>query len=451
MTEQTSQPELLNSLSQLAYSFSMSGFMGAGYGQQIDQTTTLTLNNRLNLITQDRLLLSKLYVQHGIVQSLIDQPVDDAFRTGFDISTAQLKPEEVEAIVVFMERNGITSEIMQAIKWARLFGGGGLITVTGDDHSTPMDITKLGNKDPLSFKAADLWELNDQQQTASPLYAIDTEIPYSYYNIRLHRSRVLPIFGKRPPSWYRPQLRGWGLSELEKLIRSFNQYVKSQDVIFELLDEAKIDVMKINGFNQALANPGTTEKITKRIQDGNRIKNYQNAIVMDKEDDYDQKQMAFTGLGEMLLQNRQGIAGDLKMPMTKLFGMSAAGFSSGEDDIENYNGMCESEIRRPNKYVVVDVIRTICQHLFGMVPTDITIHWRPMRVLSAEQMETIKDKQFNRVLRATDAGLMLPPETKRAINQERLLPIAIDEKAEIIPTDQDDPDPKDDKKDKKDV
>ena len=30
---------------------------------------------------------------------------------------------------------------------------------------------------------------------------------------------------------------------------------------------------------------------------------------------------------------------NLKMPITKLFGISAAGFSSGEDDIENYNSM----------------------------------------------------------------------------------------------------------------
>lgn len=143
----------------------------------------------------------------------------------------------------------------------------------------------------------------------------------------------------------RNRFRGWGMSELEKLMRSLNQYLKNQDLIFELLDEAKIDVYKIKGFNAALLNSAGTQNVAKRIQSANMIKNYQSALTMDLEDEYEQKQITFTGLAEMLVQIRQGIAADLKMPVTKLFGISAAGFNSGEDDIENYNAMIEGEIR----------------------------------------------------------------------------------------------------------
>jgi len=70
---------------------------------------------------------------------------------------------------------------------------------------------------------------------------------------------------------------------------------------------------------------------------------------MDMKDDYEQKQITFTGLSDVLSQIRYGIAADVKMPMAKLFGMSASGFNSGEDDIENYNAMIESSVRRPEQ------------------------------------------------------------------------------------------------------
>jgi len=105
-----------------------------------------------------------------------------------------------------------------------------------------------------------------------------------------------------------------------------------------------------------------TNNITKQVQLVNQLKSYLNAFVMDKEDEFDQKTMTFAGLSDMHEQNRMAIAADLKMPITKLWGVSAAGFNSGEDDIENYNSMLESEIRvksRQNLIMLAVVYRVI--------------------------------------------------------------------------------------------
>jgi hypothetical protein len=61
----------------------------------------------------------------------------------------------------------------------------------------------------------------------------------------------------------------------------------------------------------------------------------------------------------------------MRMPLTKLFGISAAGFNSGEDDIEVYNAMIESEIRGKLKYDLLRMVEIKCQKLFSMVPDDI--------------------------------------------------------------------------------
>ena len=336
--------------------------IGSGCGQQLSQTDTLYYNLRWYLISNNRQLLSQLYTEHGIVQTLVDQPVDDGFGGGYEIKTGQLDSEEIEELEYFAEQNQVIAELMQACKWARLYGGGALIFMNGHDPRTPLKAEQLKEGELFRFKAIDMWELYNSIQNVTA--DTDLKIPempefFDYYGIPVHRSRVFIIKGKEAPSFIRPRLRGWGMSEIERLIRSINSYLKNQDVVFELLDEAKVDVYGVKGFNSALLNSDGTKMIAQRIQGANQIKNFQRAVVMDKDDTYEQKQISFGGLGEILTQIRQGVAADVKMPMTKLFGTSAAGFSSGEDDIENYNSMIKNQVQAKVKYLIVQALQ-IC-------------------------------------------------------------------------------------------
>ncbi len=424
--------ETVNSLGGLCETLNNQNVFG-GVGAQLSQTDTLWLNNRWYLISNFRNLLSQMYVEHGIVQTLVDQPVDDAFRAGFEIKTNQLSPDEVEELMIYCERNQVIANIMQGIKWGRLFGGGGiLILVSDQDPAQPLDISKIGPDTQIEFRAIDMWELYfGLQNTVANLnvggsMGSNLADQYDYYGLPVHVSRVYRIEGKQAPSFIRPRLRGWGMSELERLVRSLNQYMKNQDVIFQLLDEAKVDVYRIKGLNSALMTSAGTANVAKRIQAANQIKNYNNALTMDVGDEYEQKQMTFTGLAEMLTQIRQGVAADLKMPVTKLFGISAAGFNSGEDDIENYNSMIEGEIRNKNKFMVVDILQICCQKLFGTVIDDLQISFNPLRILNAKEEEEVKDSQFARVMEVYSSGLIQDDETKELINKDSLLPAEID-------------------------
>ncbi len=395
------------------------------FGVQLSQTATLTKNNRTYFISNDRPTLTYAYTTHGIIQTLIDQPIEDAFRGGIDIESSELEVDEIRQIQNYIKENDILEEVKDLAKWTRLYGGGGMVINTTGKSDKPINVDAINEDTPLSFQAADLWELH---QTNLPAYGEQKayvksgfhEPAFFYYGNKLDETRVLKTRGKRAPSLARPQLRGWGMSEVERLIRSLTQYLKNNDLIFELLDEAKIDVYGIQGFNKSLLTQGGTEKLTKRVQMANKVKNYQQAIVKDKEDDYDQKQMNFAGLSEMLQQIRIGIASDLKMPLTKLFGLSTAGFSSGEDEIENYNSMIESEIRGKFDNLIIQMLKLICQKLFGVVPDDLQIAYKPLRMLSAVEEEQVKTSQENRILAMYDRALMTSDQVIEEINQSNL-------------------------------
>jgi phage-related protein (TIGR01555 family) len=394
------------------------------YSAQLSQTDTLRRNNRYYYIFNDRLLLNTLYIEHGLIQTLIDQPVDDAFRGGLEIKSKQLDDEDIKELNQYLEVNEIYRKIMQAIKWGRLFGGSGLVIMTSQPSDKEFNINKLNKFSPLDFYPADLWELNLQYYLENPSQEITEENPYMFYGKPLNKSRVLKFKGKEAPSMIRRRFRGWGMSEIERFIRSFNQYLKNQDVIFELLDEAKVDVYKLENFNSSLLS-NADQAIQTRIELSNMLKNYLHSLVMDKNDEYDQKQVTFQGLGKMLQEIRMGIASDLKIPITKLFGVSSTGFNSGEDDIENYNAMIDSEIRSKVKGLIIQVLKICIKKIFDIVVDDLNIEWKPLRILNAEQEENVKNAKTNRLLSLMSTGLIDISTAKQIINKDNLVSIDI--------------------------
>jgi uncharacterized protein len=424
--------ELLNSLSSLCEGLQAENPFAQIPGAQASQVDTLFINNRWYLISNLRQLISQLYVEHGLIQTLVDQPVDDGFRAGYEAKSGQLSGDDVEKLNIYDQRNGVTRSLMSAIKWARLYGGGGVLIITNQDPKTPLNLKAINEKTPLEFRAVDMWELyySSQNVYAAPYpgMALGANMGdyYYYYGVPIHTSRVFRVIGREAPSFIRPRLRGWGMSELEKVVRSLNQFLKNQDVIFNLLDEAKVDVYRIKGFSSSLANNAGTQAVQQRIQMANMIKSFNSALIMDVQDEYEQKQITFSGLAEVLLQIRQGLAADLKMPMTKLFGISAAGFNSGEDDIENYNSMIEGEVRSKNKFTHIDLLMIACQKVFGYMPDDLMIDYPSLRMLNAKEEEEVKDSQFNRTMSAYSSGLIPSEEAKEAINKDSLLPVEID-------------------------
>ena len=228
----------------------------------------------------------------------------------------------------------------------------------------------------------------------------------------------------------RRQLRGWGMSELERLMMSINQYMKNQQCIFEGLDEFKLDVYKFTGFNEALAT-ANEEQIAKKVREVNDNKNFQNAVVLDKEDDYVTKQITFSGLAEMVKEIRVGVACDLNMPITKLFGISSAGFNSGDDDIENYNAMIESEIRQPLRTPLLKVLKIVCKILFGFIPEDLDFEYKPLRILSGEQEEKVKSRKLERILNSLQLGIIDAKTACKVINNSNVLDIQIPEVDEL--------------------
>lgn len=163
------------------------------------------------------------------------------------------------------------------------------------------------------------------------------------------------------------------------------------------------------------------------IQMANWQKNYQHALVLDSEDDWDHKQLSFAGLAETMAGIRMQVAADMRMPITKLFGTSvSAGFSTDQNDMENYNSMVESEVRGKLKYDILRMCEIKCQKLFGFIPDDLELEFKPLRELNATDQETVKTAKFTRLLQAKAAGEITTQEFRDACNKGDLFDVELD-------------------------
>lgn len=383
--------------------------------RQINNLDTLIMNNRYYSASQQRMLLSNLYAEHGIIQTVIEQPVLDAFRGGLDIESPELNSADIQEFQEYIEEKGILNTYQEAEIWKGVFGGAGMVINVEVDPANPFNM-RIPEKGELDFYAADRWELSGDHSWGSDFYL--------FYSTKLHKSRVIELLGKRPPSYLRPQTMGWGMSKVDRLVTGLNSYFKNNALIFELLDEAKVDVYSIENFNTSLINKGGA-KIKARIMKANQLKNYYNAIVLDMKEKYEQKQLSFSGLSEMATQIRIGIACEARMPVTKLFGVSSAGFNSGEDDIENYNALVESEIRTPARTKLRKILKLCFQNYFGFIPT-FHFDFKSLRMMSQKEEEEVKTSRQNRILQLYDKGLLVSKDVGQCVNAYKLLPVQTD-------------------------
>lgn len=394
---------------------SMSGFVTAAFPSAPSTSfSSLSYNNVYAPLTLNWQIILYMYKTHGVLQAAVDMPVQDAFRGGLEFKSDEMDKSDLEDMDNVIEHQDIFGTIKQAVVWARLFGGGAIfVNVEGEDPAKPLDLRRLKGK-KISFYHLNRWELNGSQGRHDKSFQI--------YENKVDASRVFTIAGKEAPYILKWILQGWGMSDFERLVEPFNLFLLNQNAIYDLLREAKVDVYRFEGFASQLQTDKGTNIALNRIQAMNRAKNNGNAIVLDKLDEFEQKQITFAGLAEMWNQNRIGLASAIRIPMTKLFGISASGFNSGEDDIENYNGYVESDVREHAKPLIRKMLEVLQSAVYGEV-FDLKFAFKPLRILSSTDEETIKASKNTRYMSLYTAGLVTPQEMMQLQQKEGLINI----------------------------
>ena len=381
-------------------------------------------NIKFDLLSMQYQLITFLYKTYGILGKVVDVPVDDAYRYGgFDIQADTINEKEIQKLEYEIKINNDLEQLKQARKWARLFGGAALICLDGRDLKEPL---KNVQDMPIEFVPVDRWQLTYDKanilETGGKWY-----LTSSYGNLadysgqEIHASRIKIMRGKRAPFIIEQMVNFWGISVYEQIFQDMNQLFKSRDVLFELLDEAKTDILKLEKLESAISNNAAMRALQKMVDFISRNKNYKSQITLSTKDEYEQKQMSFSGFEGILREIRIMMAGSANMPVNKLWGEGVTGFGSGEDSLENYNSLIEGEVRAADYDTILWMLKIRCYQLFGREVEDINIDWKPLRVLSSTDQQNIDTQKLDNIMKLFDRQLLNPQEVMEILKKEKVL------------------------------
>lgn len=423
--------ERVNSLEGLVRSLTRGQFPGQ---DQIASTSPLYASAMYTPLSVNYPLLGYLYQTHGVLQTMVDEPVLDAFRgddgPGFTLTSREMGEGSVGRdglgeLEDFAEEIGAWETLKYTLMWGGLYGGSGIVINAGQDPEKPLEPEDV-RRGHLEFYDADRWEFAGADRSAKV---------FDFYGQKLDATRVITYGGKRAPRMIRTTLAGWGMSELQRAVEDFNVWLRGRNSIYSTIDKANIDVYSIKDYAQTLTLPGGEEIVRARIAATNAILNFARALILDGDDEYHVVNRSFAGMAEVMKEIRIGISCATRMPYQKLWGTIAGGggLSDGsESEMENYNALVTSRVRTPARPIIRKMLRLMMFAVFGK-EYDVSFEFKPLRVLSAKEEEEIKKSKQERYQSLFHDKLLTSKEVGDLLHKEKLVTIETKAQQGLLP------------------
>lgn len=296
-------------------------------------------HDRFAFVPHDRGELDAAYRGDWLSRKIVDIPPHDMTREWRDWKAD--KPDILK-IETEEKRLGLRHKVRDALLYARMYGGAALMIGFGDKTPESPAPANVGREGIKYIHAVNRHEVTPGKVITDVMSPWFGEPEYwqvhseSLGAVRVHPSRVIAFQGARRldrdvnAEW-------WGDSVLEAVYDAVHHAALSNAGIAGLIHEAKLDVIKIPNLSQNLSTEEYANKLVKRFTLANQMKSLVNALVMDSEEEWQQKQLSFANLPETMREFLNVVAGAADIPATRLLGQSPGGLNAtGESDLRNY-------------------------------------------------------------------------------------------------------------------
>lgn len=302
----------------------------------------------------DKELLA-MYKKSWVVKKYIDKTAADMlklpreFSGDFD-STIEQRIRDTETEL------GLSQVFNNALSWASLMGDSLIVAVTDCADEQIASEVDLQGEDIVKFLVFRKGEYTPDSNIITDVKSDHFGEPLTYQidvgskQLKFHHSRCLRTKLGRHSIKDRAQ---FGTSDLQapyEHIKTFDTAILSTG---DTIQEANVDVLFVPGMNNQIA-AGQENQVREYARVMKETKSSTGLLLIDAgtseaQGRYEQKNAQFTGLSDVITKMATVLAGALDRPITVLFGQSASGFSSGEEDNKAYyetiNGMQESRLR----------------------------------------------------------------------------------------------------------
>lgn len=343
--------------------------------------------------------LDAAYQSNWIARKICDIPAEDMVR-----EWRRIKSEDAEQIAELEQELCLQNAVGEALSWSRLYGGAGILMITGQDLTKPLNLNRIKKGDLQRVLVFDRWDMTGQTLNTWDVLAANYLKP-EFYTIRggsmqVHWTHFARFNGEKLPRRWMEQTQGWGDSVLRKCIEDISDMVAAKGGIAELMQEANIDVINREGLNDELASDQDSA-IIDRYTLFSQMKSVFNLALLDGDEKLTRETLNLSGVAPIIEQFITWISGAADIPATRMFGTSAKGMNAtGEGDDKNYN----NSIRAKQMSVLTEPMRALDEVLvrsaLGSFPDSYDYIWNPLSLpndlenAQAEQLRSQKNQTY---------------------------------------------------------
>ena len=387
----------------------MSAMQGFTSGQTMEASSTLSQET-----------LENLYRTNFICRKVCDLYASDMVSAGVEWSCDKDRADLLEKEFSKLQ---VWGALEQAIKLARLYGGSIVFMGT----ATSKTDAELNQGEKLTYlRVFDRYEAKPDTANLVPTGARMGE-PMSYdispvitpAGIQADEGRCVRFIGAALPAKLAQREDLWGDSVLQAMASRIRIFDGATQGVGELMKRCYLRSIGISGFWDAMGDEGplSTDQITKALGMLNQTQTIYGLTVMDANDSFSSQSYSFGGVKDVLDQISQQLAGACDVPLVRLFGMSPAGFSTGESDLKAYYGSIlkaqESMLRAPIRRIAEQILTSN-----GMATEDLDFKFIPLAQQSQMEKMAAAQQGVSTIIAAKDAGLI---SDARALEEVRRL------------------------------
>lgn len=370
------------------------------------------------------------YQTSWLARQIVDVPAEDMTR-----EWRTIKCDGADAIRSEEDRLQIQCATSEAISWARLFGGAGILMLTNQPLDRPLDPRKIKKGDLKRLVVFDRFDMTPADLNVTNILAANYLQPEFYTLVggaqQIHWTHFARFQGAKLPRRQRTQTQGWGDSELRKCLDDIMDIVASKDGIAELMQEANVDIIKRDNLADELTSD-QDEAITARYALFSQMKSLVNLALLDGQETYDRKTLDLGGVAPVLDLLMTWISGAADIPVTRLFGTSAKGLNAtGDGDMANYHNSLSSK-----RMVQVDpglrmLDEVMVRSALGTFPDDFNYVWNPFEQPNLEEIARANKLRAETDLVYLDSGVIVTSQVQRRLQAEELYQFDDDRIAEL--------------------
>lgn len=365
-------------------------------------------------VTMDPVQAEAGYRTDWLVRKIVDIPPFDMTREWRDWQTDAPNIEKLEAEE---KRLQLKAKCQRALVLARLYGGGALILGTKDtDPEQPLDSKRTGLGGLTYVHVLSRHQLQEGQQRMDPadpwfgqpdFFTITTSVDRR--QVKLHPSRVIPFIGQRAPegsliqqaSWF------WGDPIMQSIGQAVRNATLAQDGFAALIDEAKLDVLKIPELTARAATPEFEERLTARLAAAKIGQSTWRATILDKDEEWEQRQITWAGMPDIMTAFLNAVAGAADIPLTRLLGVSPKGLqSTGDGEERDYQSMVRARQNEMLAPALDRIDELLIPSALGSTPSDVYYEFAPLSQMSEKDAATIETQRATTIKTYADTGLI---------------------------------------------